>query len=366
MTFFNPKEDVIDIKLTQYGKFLLSMGELKPEYYAFFDDDILYDAGYASETENQNAAKGRILTKTPRLKAQYVFRGIETEIKKSNRLTRYGEEVIDDVLYKSDLLKGTRIQQTADKNYSLSAPIGTSDMVSDYAPSWKIGFLKGELDSADTSLTGSYQTVRIPQIETLPEYLISVIQDEVLPQEETSLEDVDSIVVGDPNVPGSNVDAALAAEQLPDGTVISVEEDYILLEIGEHNSEFNIKNFDIEVFEIQSEVDTKIPLGTKEVLVPLYFQKQPEMIVNGILLDKEEIENQTKNQEINPTYVDLFFDVLVDKEIPEEIFCSVKPIGEKTDEIYFGVDFDCPEGPEQVGTKDMYKSTFKEDDFEDC
>ena len=34
MTFFNPKEDVVELQLTQYGKFLLSMGRLKPEYYS--------------------------------------------------------------------------------------------------------------------------------------------------------------------------------------------------------------------------------------------------------------------------------------------------------------------------------------------
>ena len=43
MSFFNKKEDVIDLQLTQYGKYLLSQGKLKPVYYAFFDDDILYD-----------------------------------------------------------------------------------------------------------------------------------------------------------------------------------------------------------------------------------------------------------------------------------------------------------------------------------
>ena len=40
MKFFNKKEDVLDIQLTQYGKHLLSKGELEPTYYAFFDDDV--------------------------------------------------------------------------------------------------------------------------------------------------------------------------------------------------------------------------------------------------------------------------------------------------------------------------------------
>ncbi len=43
MTFFDKKEDVLDIKLTPYGRHLLSRGKLMPMYYAFLDDDIIYN-----------------------------------------------------------------------------------------------------------------------------------------------------------------------------------------------------------------------------------------------------------------------------------------------------------------------------------
>ena len=43
MTFFNKKTDVIDIELTPYGRYLLSIGKLKPVFYEFADDDVLYD-----------------------------------------------------------------------------------------------------------------------------------------------------------------------------------------------------------------------------------------------------------------------------------------------------------------------------------
>ena len=49
MTFFNRKEEVIDIQLTQYGKYVLSKGRFKPDCYAFFDDDIIYDTAYGDE-----------------------------------------------------------------------------------------------------------------------------------------------------------------------------------------------------------------------------------------------------------------------------------------------------------------------------
>ena len=43
MIFYDRKEEVLEIKLTPYGRYLLSLGELEPVYYSFFDDDVLYD-----------------------------------------------------------------------------------------------------------------------------------------------------------------------------------------------------------------------------------------------------------------------------------------------------------------------------------
>ncbi len=98
MTFFNKKEDVLDIELTQFGKYLLSQGEFEPVYYAFYDDEIIYDAQYcgiSAETgSNQNLAEARI-KEVPRPKAQHVFSGLEEKIKQNNKLIKYGE-LIDD------------------------------------------------------------------------------------------------------------------------------------------------------------------------------------------------------------------------------------------------------------------------------
>ena len=48
MGFFDKKEEVVEIQLTQYGKHLLSRGKMMPKYYAFFDDDVVYDFRYAA------------------------------------------------------------------------------------------------------------------------------------------------------------------------------------------------------------------------------------------------------------------------------------------------------------------------------
>ena len=79
MAFLNKKEDVIDLELTQYGKYLVSQGKFKPTYYAFYDDDIIYDQRYAtgSGLETQKDIEGRILENTPTLSAQYLFHSVD-------------------------------------------------------------------------------------------------------------------------------------------------------------------------------------------------------------------------------------------------------------------------------------------------
>ena len=58
--FINKKEEVINISLTQHGRYLLSKGKFKPSFYAFYDDDILYDAAHAGVTsgsQNENLTR---------------------------------------------------------------------------------------------------------------------------------------------------------------------------------------------------------------------------------------------------------------------------------------------------------------------
>lgn len=79
MEFFNKKEEVIDIKLTQFGKNLLAKGKFKPVFYQFFDDDIIYNSNYAGFDEHQNVSEIRIIEETPKLKTQSITLGVETK-----------------------------------------------------------------------------------------------------------------------------------------------------------------------------------------------------------------------------------------------------------------------------------------------
>ena len=71
MTFSNKKEEVFDVQLTSEGRRLLSLGRFKPKYYAFYDDDIVYDTTYGGYTESQKGAEDRIKS-TPRIKSQTI------------------------------------------------------------------------------------------------------------------------------------------------------------------------------------------------------------------------------------------------------------------------------------------------------
>lgn len=78
--FLDNKERVLDLRLTSYGKYLLSVGKFKPHSYAFFDDNVIYDGEYAGATnEAQNAIHGRIKKETPYLESMVHFEEIEKQ-----------------------------------------------------------------------------------------------------------------------------------------------------------------------------------------------------------------------------------------------------------------------------------------------
>ena len=151
MTFFNKKEDVLKIELTPHGRKLLSQGKLMPYYYAFLDDDILYDGSNNGVSENNSQTKNRILSETPYMKPQTNYKGIDS--KKSD----------DD-----NKLEETRF---------LQQKLGSNSPTTDRTSAWRITTLLGEINSSSDALTGSTtQTMNIPQLELELNYTMSVRQ----------------------------------------------------------------------------------------------------------------------------------------------------------------------------------------------
>jgi len=325
MTFLDKKEQVLDIQLTQYGKYLLSKGKLKPVYYSFFDDDVLYDSTYAGITEQQNETQDRILNQA-RTETQYVYDGLETNIRKAQELVRSG--LTPNIREK--------IQKTPEKHYALSAPIGNSSLMSNKMPAWNLDVLYGEISGSISYSTGSHQTLRIPQIN------VDTITYETFTKRATQTPEEFEEERDFSRQEGQTSDLTLASDLFKDGTYIDVKEDYLLLQIREENSVFSNENFDVEMFLVEEE-KTDVVIGsstlTNEVLVPLVFDKKKPKIVNNILLDEEEEENVV----LDPTYADYYFYVHIDDEIDRDVLCRASPTRDKTlSEVKSLEDFECP------------------------
>ena len=356
MKFFDAKEEVMDIKLTQYGKHLLSKGRFSPKYYAFYDDDIIYDIAWSKSTltENQNTIKDRIQDETPRPRVQHCFHGVETEIKKTVELVRQDKASLGD-----DML-----QAIPAKHYALSMPLGNSSLKTDKLPAWQVSFLKGKLSGSVDNMTGSSPSFKIPQLSCEVKYKVNAYAD---------LSDV-------PKDPNRHSDESGADDdfvgkfggeyELDDGSILKVFQDYILLEVEEANTDYEEKNFDIEVYEIknipasgsQSPGEGK---GEIEELIPLYFSRTKNNLGEMYLSEQATDDFLTEIfPEVDPSYVEYFFDVHTDREIDQATICAHMP-EDKARHMRLQREFRCPDKSDVV--EDMYESEQADvEDFEDC
>jgi len=278
MSFFDKKEDVMDIQLTSHGKRLLSEGKFKPVYYSFEDSEVIYDYSFANVTETQNNIHDRIKDNI-RTKTQAIFDGVETNVFKTNKMIRAGEEVAE-------------MEDTA---YNFSLSLGNSELAKEYAPSWKVKYLHGELTSSVYFITGSHTLLRIPRLSSSIEYQTFVgMTDPEIDEREKLDEGIEKIY--------------------PDGSYIDVKDDFVLLEIGEENVPFSRENFDIEVYQYKENASSKIS-GSWMELIPLYFAKKQE----SATIEEKSLQSGLS---INTSYVDYFLDILTDQEIDDSILCE--------------------------------------------
>ena len=365
MSFFDKKEEVLDIQLTQFGKQLLSMGKFKPAYYAFFDDDILYDSEYGGTDENRALAGDRIRNETPNTKVQYVYSGIETNFEKAKQLIRMDREPLSQ-----------QLQPTVEKHYALSAPLGNSSLSEENSPAWNISFLKGEISGTVEYKSGKHATLRIPQIqtETVKYYTYAVYSDNI--DNEDALLDIndpdgeDAVkppILVDELPPNSAGNFTSLSSRFEDGSSISVESDFILISVDEQNTDLLKENFDIEVF-----IEETDPSTGQEVYTQLFFEEKCRLVDdNNILLDEEQFE--PAEFEINdPSFVNHFFHVYVDDEIGQDVLCGLVPPKER--ETMFPANFfDCEDIDGAIVSEDiqqdedLYITDVTEDDVdEDC
>ena len=290
MEFFDRKEEVIEIKLTQFGKRKLADGRFSPKFYAFYDDDIIYDNSYCGVTEQAAAANQRIKDSI-RMKSQTSKYGIETDISKK----------IEAIRLTNGNVKPTNIQQVEEKSYTLMNPIGKSNKNTNYAPSWEIQGYYNKISNIETSVqSGSYHTIKIPQIE---------------------LEDVEYSIV---SLPTPDTTSRIFGHTFPDDTTLSIDTKTgeVLFSIRENNSPLANEKFDLEFYMVDEE-------DGEENLVQLNFKKDTVTMINDILID-DPIEYE---EHIDETYAEKYFMVQVDDEIPPEVILSGSGHGTRFVEI---------------------------------
>ena len=352
MSFLDPKERVIDLQLTSYGKYLLSIGRFKPVEYAFFDSDIIYDRRFAQATaELQSEAEGRIQENTPRLAAQTIYRPTEVGVFATNENLKYN--LMPGVL--AD--KANKVSQTPDKSYIFQEPIGNSAYNSNNVAAWNIGFLKAELTSSISALTPDCTstscpwagpTLFTPQLSCSLQYYIETYEPNMEQQNSDKYSGIDVVedTVYDTNMP----------IMFQDESYLIYKDDFALLKIEEANTEFLKENFELEVYKIETIEGTKedadgnkVPTYT-ESLVPLYFEG-----------DGDNIDKTSR--------VDYYFNVDIDFEINEEEYCKLaKAQGtqNKIKNIYNDKVFNCESREETLRSLNIYATNENQDPGDIC
>ncbi len=317
MEFFNKKEEVLDLQLTQYGKYLLSIGKLNPAYYTLHDDNVIYDSQFSQGTELQNEARVRIQSDTPILKTQYNFVSLD-----------------------SMQSKAADFQDDRERTGGVTRPLATSNIGSNKIPSWNISALGGMLLSGSTtsviSSSASAIVQEIPQIGAEVTYRASPVmigntftEGEL---EEISLGLADGI----PQDALQGLDITFSTETLSDGSSFSIDKDDLILQIVEDNAPMGNDNFEVEIFQVETETVDNI---TTEKLIPMVFKKEPILIVNDILVEAVEEDDV----EIDSTFVEYYFDLELDGEISSDIMCSKLTNADKDIYKYAFKEFACPD-----------------------
>lgn len=338
MSFFDKKEEVLDLKLTPYGRHLLSKGKLKPVYYAFLDDDIIYDSDAANFTESNDEIKTRIIDETPSLKPHYTMNSVETTINDSmyDNIDYSDQETLDALTQPYD-----NYSPLSDLNTKFfQDTIGTSNSSKINAPFWDVLNLRGEITKAtrttnsEVSSSVEYQNdidtpslvTNIPQIDVEIEYFETL--------KRSTGDDYTKIVEQSVslNLPPPVV--------YSDNTYIYIEEEELLSRIYERNAfEFD-EAFDIQVFKYVQGGNGNTSNNWKQ----LKFLNRPKKIIKDILMDEQEQEDFIE-LETTPDVVEYYFDIRVDEEIALKDICEaigkLEGIDDITLDLGIDIDIDC-------------------------
>lgn len=306
--FLNKKEEVIDLKLTSYGKYLLSRGTFKPVYYAFYDDNVVYDAQYFGRLEVQNETRKRIKEETQYLEGLVLFEGLE---KKS---ANPEEDEINFALRNP-------VQNKPRKDmFRFDQALGDAHLQGGtrVAPAWKVAALDAAI-SASTFMDIKNNS-RVPQIYITASYSLKTMDSEDYFEE-----------YFDSDRPMTQ---ELRTSEFVDDRVIFLDIQNPLIYVEEMNTELLMENYEIEVYEF---VDS----GSAESLDSLkriFFKNEIPQVVDGFMISAN--KQEVIAPDVGTGSVGYYFDIERDAEIDRELACRSAGYFNK-ESYYIDLDFDC-------------------------
>ena len=269
MEFFNKKEEVLEFMLTNYGREKLAAGQLNPTYYAFFDDDVLYDVSGSGYTENQNAAEPRIQSDTPKIKIIPTREGTET---RANRLINAISGALNSIgSHTSDPASNVEVfkaQPYGDKGRIDAYPMGRSSYNTQYAPAWQLKILSDPtITSAQRFLNDDDFIQHIPQIDITIDYQTFFKQ-------------------------GAITSDAISGYFEDSNIYLALKENFLMIELVEENTPSEKENFEMEVYHSGTEQYTQLSFAP---------------------------ETQNSFPVLTVDNVEYYMNILVDNDIPESV-----------------------------------------------
>ena len=129
--FFNKKQDVMDIQLTQYGKVKYSQGDFNPRYYSFYDTDVTYDGVYIGETEIQNEIVTRI---KDTVSTKPIYKFVSSQVN-SRILSDLYKRAVGGTNCSDGQIPGYKPEI---ENHIYKKPLGNTDLLREKAPAWYV------------------------------------------------------------------------------------------------------------------------------------------------------------------------------------------------------------------------------------
>jgi hypothetical protein len=389
------KERVYDFKLTNYGKYLLSIGEYKPEYYAFFDDNIAYDRRYftSASLESQNSVDKRIKEDTPYLETILNFEDIEQVAYETSIHSQIDYMDFHTLVYTSNpgiaeeiLLSSTEPKSFDEEmmamsfhhtdvspirfkpppsKYKVDAAIGDAyldNKQTNVGASWKIVVLNGTITSTSEQIFYSSsvpapdsgggapsqpqerKNIKIPQVNISVDYRKLMA--------DTSRNQIN--LYDQPNKLASSTGL------FQDNKTIYLKPQHFMAYVDEVNTELLVQNFDIEVFHIgdslEGESDTSY--DPEANLLRKYFFTKTEQIVDNLMVAARPINSDSgvsPRTNLQTNSVEYYFDVLTDGHVDKETVCRQMQDYNKSS-YYIDVDFECETIEQNNIYNDIYGS----------